>query len=175
MLFGCASPNPQPPSLSCAMIGPAHFPLLNPQQLSAQSASLVHGPVMNCVPAAAAELAVALETTIIASVVGAWPTAGVVAVLAFGAEPVKPIATAALSLGSASPKPQPPSRSWAMMGPAHFPLLKPQHPSAQSASLVQLPVMNCVPAERTRVTDGELLVGCEEREWKWERPTVEKK
>jgi hypothetical protein len=32
---------------------------------------------------------------------------------------------AALSLGWASPKPQPPSRSWATMAPAHLPELKP--------------------------------------------------
>jgi hypothetical protein len=54
-------------------------------------------------------------------------------------------ALAALSLGCASPKPQPPSRSWATTAPAHFPLRKPQHPAAQSASEVQAPVMNWVP------------------------------
>lgn len=38
-----------------------------------------------------------------------------------------------------------------MMAPAHFPVLKPQQESAQSVSVVQLPVMNCVPTavERT--------------------------
>ena len=50
-----------------------------------------------------------------------------------------------MSLGWASPWPQPPSRVWAMTGPAHRPLLKPQQPDAQSASLEQLPVMNWVP------------------------------
>ena len=50
---------------------------------------------MNCVPVPAAALAVTLETTIVASVVDACSTAGVMV----GAGPVKPIATAALSLG----------------------------------------------------------------------------
>ena len=54
----CCSPlNPQPPSRSRAMTGPAHLPVLKPQQPDAQSASLVQGPVMNCVPWAAAKAA----------------------------------------------------------------------------------------------------------------------
>ena len=56
--------------------------------------------------------------------------------------PVKPRATAALSLGEESPCPQPPSRSWAITGPAHLPELKPQQAEAQSASLLQAPVIN---------------------------------
>jgi hypothetical protein len=39
-----------PPSRSCATIAPAHLPELKPQQPLAQSASLVHAPVMNWVP-----------------------------------------------------------------------------------------------------------------------------
>ena len=146
MLFGCAFPNPHPPSLSCAIIGPAHFPVLNPQQLSAQSASLVHGPVMNCVPAATAVVEAGF-TTVAKVVLAPAPAAGVTFFeeFAVGAGPVKPRATAAVSLGSASPKPQPPSRSWATIGPAHFPVLNPQQLSAHSASLVHGPVMNCVP------------------------------
>lgn len=50
--FGRASPNPHPPSRSCATTGPAHLPLLNPQHADAQSASEVQAPVMNCVPLA---------------------------------------------------------------------------------------------------------------------------
>ena len=48
------------------------------------------------------------------------------------------------------------------MGPAHFPLLNPQHPSAQSASLVHGPVMNCVPAQKTKVTSGTMLAAYED-------------
>lgn len=56
-------------------------------------------------------------------------------------------AATALAFGVASPCPHPPSRSWAMTGPAHLPELNPQHPSAQSASEAQTPVMNCVPVD----------------------------
>lgn len=55
-------------------------------------------------------------------------------------------AFAALSFGCALPKPQPPSRVWAMTAPAHSAEWKPQHPDSQSASDVQRPVMNCLPA-----------------------------
>lgn len=124
-------------------MGPAHSPVLKPQQLSAQSASLLHGPVMNCVPVALSALAVPLDTMTVANVVLACITAAALAVvLAVGAEPVKPSATAAVSLGSASPKPHPPSRSCATTGPAHSPVLNPQQLSAQSASDLQGPVMN---------------------------------
>jgi hypothetical protein len=70
------------------------------------------------------------------------------------------------ALGAAAPpaagpplNPQPPSRSTATTGPAHFPVLKPQHLDWQSASEVQAPVMNCVPwaaakRETGRETDG---------------------
>lgn len=56
--LGWASPKPQPPSRSCATTGPAHFPDLNPQQAEEQSASVVHAPVMNWVPAPLAGAAV---------------------------------------------------------------------------------------------------------------------
>lgn len=106
-------------------MGPAHFPDLNPQQLEAQSASLVQTPVMNCVPGAdtgaAVDEAAGTATTFPLSL------------------------SAAMEFGAASPKPHPPSLSWATMGPAHLPELKPQQLEAQSASLVQTPVMNCVP------------------------------
>ncbi len=142
--LGEVSPKPQPPSRSCAIIAPAHFPDLKPQQPDAQSASLVQAPVMNWVPAPVdpeldeeedeEELLVSplefpLEAPLLLEVPGA-PT------------PVNPRATAASSLGEESPKPHPPSRSWAITAPAHFPDLKPQQPEAQSASLVQTPVMN---------------------------------
>ena len=113
------------------MTGPAQRPLLKPQQPDAQSASLEHGPVMNWVPGA---------------MVGAAEVGGAAA--AGGADAAWPARNfwAAMSLGWASPKPQPPSRSCAMTGPAHLPLLKPQQLDAQSASLWQGPVMNWVPA-----------------------------
>jgi hypothetical protein len=87
---------------------------------------------MNCVPAVVLVLVGAWAATVavaVVDVVVAWPSS----------------ARAALLLGCALPNPQPPSISWAMIGPAHLPVLKPQQPSAQSASLVQGPVMNCVP------------------------------
>jgi hypothetical protein len=107
-------------------MAPAHFPVLKPQQPDAQSASPVQVPVMNWVPAPAAwgERRTLRDLLVI--------------------PPVKPMAWAALSLG-VPPKPQPPSRWSAMMAPAHFPVLKPQQPEAQAESLVQGPVMNCVP------------------------------
>ena len=141
--LGEESPKPQPPSRSCATTAPAHFPELKPQQPDAQSASLEQAPVMNCVPAPVElvpdeedeedELLVSpLEVPLLLEV----PEAPA---------PVEPRATAASSFGEESPNPQPPSRSWAMTAPAHLPELKPQHPEAQSASLVQAPVMNWVP------------------------------
>lgn len=65
------------------------------------------------------------------------------------------MACAALLLGKGSPKPQPPSRSWAMTGPAHLPEWNPQHPEAQSASDVHEPVMNCVPLAAVVVEDED--------------------
>jgi len=84
---------------------------------------------MNCVPGA-------LETG--AAVEAAPGTTTVARVVAAGGDAAPPRSFwAAVSLGCASPNPQPPSRSWAMMGPAHFPDLNPQHPESQPASLVQ--------------------------------------
>jgi hypothetical protein len=92
----------------------------------------------------AAEVAETVETAAeVAETVG---TAAEVAEVA--ATPRK--ACAALSLGEASPKPHPPSRSSAMMAPPHLPVLKPQQPEAQSASDVQTPVMNWVPVPWVR-------------------------
>jgi hypothetical protein len=48
--LGVPEPNPQPPSRDKAMMAPAHFPVLKAQQPDAQSASLVHWPVMNWAP-----------------------------------------------------------------------------------------------------------------------------
>ena len=141
--FGCASPNPHPPSRSCAMIAPAHFPLLNPQQPDAQSASLLQGPVMNCVPGAVAG----------AGVVGGAGVEGADAPVLASPRSLR----AALSLGWASPNPHPPSRSCAIIAPAHFPLLKPQQPDAQSASLLHGPVMNWVPG----AVEGAGVVGAD--------------
>src|SRR2546423_784139 len=141
------------------MTGPAHLPELKPQQPEAQSASLVQGPVMNCVPApfvvpsllvdgwAATAVVVDLvdawaATAVEVDLVDAWAATAVEVDMAVGWPSSE---RAAVSLGCASPNPQPPSRSWAMTGPAHLPELKPQQPEAQSASLVQGPVMNCVP------------------------------
>ena len=109
---------------------------------------------MNCLPALVPTLAApgALASmaavgdggafTTVASVVG---VAGVVAGDAAAVVVWPRRRRAALSLGWALPKPQPPSRVWAMMAPAHLPVLKSQQPEAQSASLSQGPVMNCVP------------------------------
>lgn len=147
--FGTASPNPHPPSLSCATIAPAHFPLLNPQHPDAQSASLPQTPVINCVPGAfPLPLVLVLPLAALAAVLvaGTAATTAAAALLPPPTCPVNPSATAAVSFGSASPCPQPPSRSCATIAPAHFPELKPQQPDAQSASFAQTPVMNCVPA-----------------------------
>lgn len=127
--LGAASPNPQPPSLSCATTGPAHFPDVNPQHPAAQSASDVHGPVMNCLPAplpAPLPLPLPLPAGAGAAVCAGGAAGGVASAFALpgalgtgaGAAPRR--AWAALSLGWASPKPQPPSRSRATMGPAHW-------------------------------------------------------
>lgn len=126
-LFGASSPNPQPPSLVCAITAPAHFPVLNAQQSDSQSASLVQGPVMNWVPGAAA------------------------------AEDGAGAAAAAAVPAPAPPKPQPaPSR--ATSSAAHLPVLAAQQLDAQSASLVQSPVMNCVPCALVkRVTEGRRI------------------
>jgi hypothetical protein len=115
--FGVPDPNPQPPSRDNAMMAPAHLPVLNAQQPDAQSASLVHWPVMNWAPlprptfwepgmdwsmlvSLEPEPELSVEEEPVLSIAGE-----------VGAGPVKPRATAALSLGWASPKPQPPSRS----------------------------------------------------------------
>ena len=106
--LGDESPNPQPPSRSCATTAPAHLPLLKPQQPDAQSASLVHTPVMNCVPLPP-ELELELddeEAELLESVLDVS-----LAPVPAAPIPVKPRATAALSLGEESPNPQPPSRS----------------------------------------------------------------
>lgn len=77
-----------------------------------------------------------------------------------GAAMVLPRARAALLFGVASPKPQPPSRCWAITAPAQRPVLKPQQPLAQSASLVQAPVMNWVPwVWARRATVGDWVSG----------------
>lgn len=53
LLFGCASPKPQPCPFSFATNGAAHFPVTKSQQPDAHSASETQVPVMNCVPWAA--------------------------------------------------------------------------------------------------------------------------
>lgn len=102
--------------------------MLKAQHPSAQSASDVQGPVMNWVPGVMVEVGGAAATaTEVAAGGGA-----------------SPCAINALLLGEASPKPHPPSTpgSEATRGAAQSPVLKAQHPSAQSASDVQGPVMN---------------------------------
>lgn len=183
--FGAPSPNPHPPSLSCAMIAPAHFPLLNPQHPLAQSASLLQTPVINCFPCpfpaapgfwAAFAAFPAFPALPPAGGAGAAEAAGAGAVgaAAGAAAPPWPArnARAAVSFGTALPKPQPPSRSWAMTGPAHFPERKPQQELAQSASEVQGPVMNWVPAAEVRVVKRRAAVvrmrgSCMLRSWWW--------
>jgi hypothetical protein len=109
---------------------------------------------MNCVPAPLLALVVVVDAWTVAAVlvdwIVVWATAAVlvdwIVVWATAAVVALPSSErAALSLGCALPNPQPPSTSWAKTGPAHLPVLKPQQPEAQSASLVQGPVMNCVP------------------------------
>src|SRR2546421_658713 len=51
-----------------------------------------------------------------------------------------------MSVGCSLPNPQPPSRFWAMMAPAHLPDLKQQQPEAQSASLAPAPEIYSLPA-----------------------------
>jgi hypothetical protein len=105
---------------------------------------------MNCIPVTLAALAVTETKTVAEVVLAVITLVGLLHLrlelikeeFADGAGQVKPSATAAVSSGSMSPKPHPPSRSCAMTGPAHFPVLKPQQLSAQSASDVQGPVMN---------------------------------
>ena len=129
--FSCASKNPQkwgigkqneeeekltPPSLVCAIIAPAHFPVLNPQHPEAQSASLKHWPVMNCealaLPTLAEpgiEVSIVLEPELAAAVDLAVAGAAEAAEVGWAAPPptapVKPNAFAALALGWALPKP----------------------------------------------------------------------
>ena len=161
MSLGWASPKPQPPSRSCATIAPAHLPDLNPQQPEAQSASLEQGPVMNWLPGAtdgAGVVGAVVAATVVAAaaeevVAAAAVVVAAAAVVVAGASPRS--LRAALSFGCASPKPQPPSRSWATMAPAHFPDLNPQHPEAQSVSLEHGPVMNWLPG----ATEGAAEVG----------------
>ena len=148
-------------------MAPAHLPLLKPQHPEAQSASLVQGPVMNWLPGATegagvvgatelAEAATALDDAAVAEAAGADETDAAAAEEEAGASPRS--LRAALSLGWASPNPHPPSRSCATIAPAHLPVLKPQQPDAQSASLVQGPVMNWLPG----ATEGAGVVGAEE-------------
>ena len=103
---------------------------------------------MNCVPAPVVAPLLLVDawaaTAVVVDLVGAWATTAVVVVVDL-AVPWPSRARAALLLGCALPNPQPPSRSWATIGPAHLPELKPQQAEAQTASLVQGPVMNCVP------------------------------
>jgi hypothetical protein len=117
---------------------------LKPQQPDAQSASEVHGPVINCVPVAATAAAAGEDASCTVAV-AATPAAAPATV-----NVPCPRALAAFALGVPSPCPQPPSRVRAMIDPAQRPELNPQQPDAQSASDVQGPVMNCVPAAETR-------------------------
>jgi hypothetical protein len=60
---------------------------------------------------------------------------------------------ATLQFGLGFPKPQPPSRVWAIAGPAHLPVLNAQQPCWQSESTLQGPVTNWSP-RRPRVLAG---------------------
>jgi len=103
---------------------------------------------MNCVPVPTLPLFPEAAAAVVAAGGAAAAVAGGVAPAA-AADCDEKKARAAMLFGCASPWPQPPSRVWAITGPAHRPLLKPQHDEAQSASEEQGPVMNCVPCERT--------------------------
>lgn len=99
--------------------GPAHFPLLKPQQPAAQSASELHTPVMNCAPGAFPDPVVGgllgeggsglvgLAAGGSGAVAGIWDPAFASA----SAAPFK-----ALLFGCASPKPHPSPLSFATKG-----------------------------------------------------------
>jgi hypothetical protein len=139
----------------------------------AQSASAAHAPVMNCVPvdagadATAVGGAAAAGTRVSGRARLSWrggsPEPAAEDATAFavafpdartpafelstpGAAALEPSLSVARLFGATSPNPHPPSRSCAMTGPAHLPEWKPQQDDAQSASALQVPVMNCVPA-----------------------------
>ena len=103
---------------------------------------------MNCVPVPTLPF-VPAAAAVVAAGGGAATVAAPVAT-AIAADWEEKNASAAILFGVALPWPQPPSRVWAITGPAHKPLLKPQQEDAQSASELHGPVMNCVPAERAR-------------------------
>jgi hypothetical protein len=110
---------------------------------------------MNCVPVPTLPLfPLAGAAGAAADAAGAAAGAGVAAA-AIAADWDEKNAKAAMLFGWASPWPQPPSRVWAITGPAQRPELKPQHDEAQSASELQGPVMNWVPAEKARVVREE--------------------
>lgn len=92
------------------MIGPAHFPLLNPQHPLAHSASFAQAPVMNCVPAG-----FPLPLPGVGAAIGAIRAVVMVTkpvcVAGGGATSDMVTTRAALSFGCASPNPQPPSLS----------------------------------------------------------------
>jgi len=142
--------NPQPP-FAAATATAEHRP--EAQQVLAQSASLSQTPVINCnpfpFPKFSSPAASSSPDEVVAAVVAVVETAGEVTEAGAPGTPeaaiVLPSARAALLFGVASPWPQPPSRVWAMTGPAQRPLLTPQQAEAQSESDVQAPVMNWVP------------------------------
>jgi len=74
-----------------------------------------------------------------------------------GAQTFKLRRVATSQLGAGLPKPQPPSRVWAMPGPAHVPVLKAQQPSWQSESWVQgsKTVACALPAGAAGVDEGD--------------------
>ena len=119
--LGTLLPCPHPPSRSCATMAPAHLPELNPQQPEAQSASLLHGPVMNWAALPLPAPLVVVDPPLPAPEDEEVELDELVFALdapldepledPVGAGPVKPRATAALSLGEVLPWPQPPSRS----------------------------------------------------------------
>src|ERR1700761_4987706 len=80
-----------------------------------------------------------------------------------GAQSESLSAAATLQLGLGEPKPHPPSRVWAIAGPAHLPVLNAQQPCWQSESCVQGPVTNWFP-RRPRVLAGVASTQRETRE-----------
>jgi hypothetical protein len=117
------------------MTGPAHLPVLKAQHPAVHSRSDAQREVMNLPPGLMTGT-IWLPAPSVALTVTGPPAAGTGA----GAWLLFPVLT----------KPQPAPRSRATSLAAHRPVSEAQQPSAQSASLVQGPVMNWVPWAATR-------------------------
>jgi len=175
--FGAEVPWPHPPEpLVCATDGPAHLPVEKPQQPCWHSLSAAHVSVTTFLlcwlaardatdwPAAAGAAALSVDGAAGVKVRPSRLAVNAAAVWIAGSErspftapetqSLRPRAFATLQLGEALPKPQPPSRVWAMAGPAHLPVLKAQQPCWQSESVLQGPVTNWLPRRAWAKREG---------------------